>query len=265
MHHLLYRAFYSTLLVTCLSMNPSRASDSEQPVQQQVKDISPRVINAVHNPRRLSADVSRDVLRKPEKVLQFSDVKPGMRVLDFFSGGGYYAELLSYIVGEQGEVIAYNNKAYVNFANKQIQQHFANQRLPNVRQLTEEVNQLHLTPNSLDSIFMILAYHDIYFVDGNWPEIDSLRLRQQLFKALKPGGSLIIVDHHAPPLSPRSVANKLHRIDPELVKEELTEVGFNLVKYANFLYNAADDMEKPMFDPAIRGKTNRFVFMFRKP
>jgi len=230
-----------------------------------IQDISAEVRNAVNHPHRIPADVKRDKLRKPDKVIEFSGVKPGMRVFDFFAGGGYYTELLSYVVGSTGEVVSHNNNAYVQFTKKQIDQHLANNRLPNVTQLVSEVDELNLKANSFDSVFMILAYHDLYYQDNSWAKIDSLKLRKNLFRALKPGATVTLVDHHAAPGSPHTTGTSLHRIDPQIVVKEMEEVGFEWVKQANFLHNPSDDLHKPMFDSSIRGKTNRFVYLFRKP
>src|SRR5512145_406454 len=101
---------------------------------------------AIASPDRPEADRAQDERRKPRELLEFAGVAPGMRVFDAFSAGGYYTELLSRLVGEHGEVIAYNNAAYARFAAKGIATRYTGDRLPNVRRLTVEVEELELAP-----------------------------------------------------------------------------------------------------------------------
>jgi len=222
---------------------------------------------AVQNPGRTEADRARDANRKPAEVLEFLGIHSGMRVLDMFSGGGYYTELLSHVVGPEGRVIAHTNKAYVQFVGVEATNRYANNRLPNVDILLAENNELTLPPEAFDVEMMVLAYHDIYYVDpdNGWPAIDGPRLVETLYDGLKPGGILAVVDHRAAPDSPRETGNTLHRIDPDLVIKELGDAGFVLEASSDVLENPDDDLSLNMADPAVRGRTDRFVMRFRKP
>lgn len=222
---------------------------------------------AVDAPGRTDADRARDAGRKPAEVLAFFGIEPGMTVLDMFSGGGYYTELLANVVGPEGKVIAHTNSAYVQFVGDEATNRYANDRLPNVDILLAENNALRLPAGSFDAALMILAYHDIYYVDpdNGWPEIDGAMLVQELYSGLKPGGILGVVDHVAASGSPRETGNTLHRIDPAIVIEELEAAGFVLDGKSELLRNANDDHSLNMAAPEIRGKTDRFVLRFRKP
>ncbi|RYD82916.1 MAG: methyltransferase, partial [Sphingomonadales bacterium] len=57
---------------------------------------------------------------------------------------------------------------------------------------------------------------------------------------------------------------KLHRIDPAVVKADFAAAGFVLEAESPVLANPADDHSKLVFDPTARGRTDRFVFRFRK-
>jgi predicted methyltransferase len=61
------------------------------------------------------------------------------------------------------------------------------------------------------------------------------------------------------------VVEKLHRIDPATVRADFERAGFELEAQSDLLANPADDHSKNVFDPAIRGKTDRFLYKFRKP
>ena len=80
------------------------------------------------------------------------------------------------------------------------------------------------------------------------------------------GGIVGVIDHAATPGGdPRAIADKLHRIDPAVVKADFARAGFKLEAESDLLRVAADDRSKLVFDPAVKGNTDRFVMRFRKP
>jgi predicted methyltransferase len=241
-----------------------------QEAQQAAEDSTAAPVDyqaAVSNPNRPAADRARDADRKPAEVLAFFGIEPGMAVLDLFSGGGYYSELLSYVVGPEGRVVSHSNAAYLNFVGDEFNERHADGRLPNVEVLMAENNELELSADTFDAVLLILSYHDIYYADpeNGWPKIDGPKLLAQIYKGLKPGGVLGVVDHYAEAGSPRETGNSVHRIDPGIVISELELAGFVLDGKNQILRNMADDYSKIVFDPELRGKTDRFVLRFRKP
>lgn len=225
------------------------------------------IIAIIDHPQRPEFDRKRDENRHPDEVLGFYDVRPGMTILDVFSGGGYYTELFSIAVGKSGKVIAHNNQAYTHYVKKTLAKRYTEDRLQNVTPVIQEANQLDVAANSVDMAFLILAYHDIYYnpKKGNWPKIDHDEFLARIYKALKPGGILGIIDHNALPGSPNTTGHSLHRIDVDLVIKQVRNSGFVLKERAYFLENDSDDLAKHMYAPEIRGKTSRFVLKFIKP
>lgn len=220
---------------------------------------------AVEHPDRPTADRSRDAGRRPADILRFMQIQPGQTVLDLFAGGGYYTELLAHQVGSEGRVISHNNQAYLDYARDELETRFAEGRLANVTRLTSEANDLALEPESIDRVMMVLAYHDLYFEPGNgsWPNIDGPALLETLCQALRPSGILGVIDHVAAAGSPQETGNTLHRIDPELARTEIEASGcFRLDASSDVLRNPEDDLARPMNDPQVRGRTDRFVFRF---
>jgi predicted methyltransferase len=223
---------------------------------------------ALASPDRPAADIAQDERRKSREVLAFLGVKPGMRVMDVFSAGDYNTELLARAVGVKGQVIAYNNPPYARFAQKGIAARYADDRLGNVRQLTAEVAELELAPATLDAALFVMSYHDLYWrpADGSWNATSADVLLQKLFRALKPGGVVVVQDHVARPGGDAAaVVDKLHRIDPDLVKRDFERAGFAFDGSSDVLAQASDDHTKLVFDEAIRGQTDQFVYRFRKP
>jgi predicted methyltransferase len=223
---------------------------------------------AIASPDRPKSDLEQDPRRKPQQVLEFAGVAPGMHVIDVFSAGGYYTELLARTVGATGQVIAYNNPPYASFAAKAIVERYAGDRLSNVKQVTCTIEELDLVPASLDLAIFVMSYHDLYWRpdDGSWPTTDPILLLRKLYAALKPGGVVMVEDHVANPGGdPSQVVADLHRIDPSVVKRDFDEAGFVFDGQSRVLANPEDDHTKLVFDEAIRGKTDRFLFRFRKP
>ena len=229
---------------------------------------SAAIAAAIASADRPEADRAQDEHRRPAEFLEFAGIAPGMRVLDAFAAAGYYTELLSRTVGSDGAVVAYNNPAYARFAAKGIATRYAGDRLPNVQQLTLDVDKLELAPRSLDAAIFVMSYHDLYWrpADGSWTPTDPMQLLRQLHAALQPGGVVVVQDHVAAPGGDTAeVVDKLHRIDPEVVRRDFQRAGFVLEAESALLAHPDDDHTKQVFDPAIRGKTDQFLFRFRRP
>lgn len=223
--------------------------------------------DALASPSRLEADAARDAGRKPGEVLEFFGIGPDMVVLDMFSGGGYYAEIISGVVGKDGRVVAHSNTAYLKFVGDEFKARHAEGRLPNVDVLMAENNELTLDAKQFDAITMVLSFHDTYWIspEENWPEFDHPKLYAELFDALKPGGILGVVDHNAAPGSPAETGGTVHRIDRAIAVADFEAAGFVLDAESDILRNPEDDYSKGVFAPGIRGNTDRFVLRFKKP
>ena len=230
-------------------------------------EISEAVAAAVANPQRPAEDIKKDAGRKPDQVLAFFSIKPGMTVLDLFSGGGYYTEMLNSVVGEDGKVIAHTNEAYIPFSGEIYQKRYVDGRLAQAETIIAEADDLELKENSLDAAMLVLTWHDFLYADekGGWHAINEALLIDKLCKAMKPGGVLGLIDHAANSGGePEQVAKDLHRIDPQVVRDAFAKSCFSLDAEAEFLRNSNDDHTLAVFDKSIRGKTDRFVFRFVK-
>jgi predicted methyltransferase len=222
---------------------------------------------AVTADARPDADKKRDADRKPGRTLEFFKIQPGQSVLDVAAGGGYYTELAARAVGPSGSVTAFNVPAEVGFVGKQIAERNYAKRLPNVTELTAEANDVDFGDNKYDRILFVQGYHDLYLPEGQgWKLIDAPAFRKKLYRALKPGGVLGVVDHVAATGAPEAeTAVKLHRIDPKNIIVELEATGFRHQAFGGFLRNTTDKHDLTVFDPKVRGKTDQVVLKFRKP
>lgn len=260
-------AVTTTLLVACgKHAGETQAAPGEAAAANNVADTAIYAA-AVANPRRSDTDRARDASRKPDAVLAFCGIQPGMRVLDLFSGGGYYSEILAHVVGDDGKVMAHSNQAYLGFVGDEFNARYADNRLPNVEILMAENNELQLDADSFDAVMMVLSFHDLYYAapEQGWPKIDAARLLAELHKGLQAGGRLCVIDHYAESGAARETGGTLHRIDPGIVVREVQQAGLELEAKSDMLRNMHDDHAKSVFDASVRGRTDRFVLRFRKP
>jgi predicted methyltransferase len=210
--------------------------------------------------------IALDAGRKPVEVLKFLGLKRGDRVLDVMAGGGYYSEIIGNAIGRKGHVLAEAEIANVDTNSPEWAALIA--RVPNVEILDQAPGDLKLPPNSIDFTLMHLVYHDTYWESAKdkFARIDPALFLKRIYAATRPGGIVGVVDSIASPGGDtRAVVDKLHRIDPAVVRADFAAAGFRLEAESALLANPADDHSKLVFDPAIRGKTDRLVYRFRKP
>ena len=224
------------------------------------------IADALANPARSDADRERDVRDKPQEVLTLSGFKRGMVIADIFGGGGYYSEILSQVVGAKGQIRLINNAAYDRYAKKGLTTRLADNRLPNVSYEVSAPEAMKLGDKTLDGALIVMSYHDLYVVDiaDGWPAIDAPQFIDQIVTALKPGGKLLIVDHAAREGSGKTDTQKLHRIEEKFAIEDFKSHGLQFVGSLPDLKNSNDDHSLNVFDAAIKGKTDRFVHVYKK-
>jgi predicted methyltransferase len=227
--------------------------------------IPPYIVTAVANPGRSEMVRARDPARKPAELLAFSEIKPGDKVGDLIPGGGYFTGLFSLVVGPKGHVYSIWPQEYVKVDAEEIsnvKSGSTDPRFSNVTILIEPAAAF-AAPESLDLVFTSQNYHD--YSDPFMGPTDTSLLNNAVFKALKPGGVYMIVDHVAETGSGLRDTNTLHRIDPAVVKAQVTAAGFTYEGESLVLHNPNDPHTAKVFDPAIRGHTDQFAYKFRKP
>jgi predicted methyltransferase len=221
---------------------------------------------AVADPSRPEEDRQRDENRKPAETIRFAGIKPGERIAELIPGKGYFTRILSKVVGPSGRVYAVSPPRRPNAAPDSPDPSAATSAIasdPHYSNVSVQVVTLAQVklPEPVDLIWTSQNYHDVH----NVANIDITAFNKSVFDALKPGGSYIILDHTAAAGSGARDTSTLHRIDPEIVKKEALEAGFVFVGESKILHNSADTHTLPVFDPAIRGKTDQFILKFRRP
>lgn len=226
-----------------------------------------KITAAVAAKTRPAEMVARDAARKPAEVLAFLDLQQGDAVLDFFAGGGYYSELIGRAVGPKGSVIAFEPAGFYRTEKQKADWAALVARTPNVRVMPLPIQSFDAAPNSFDRALLHLVYHDLYWESAqyNIPRMDPDAILAKLYRSIKPGGTIVVIDHAGPTGDTRAIVEKTHRIDPETVKADFIRAGFVLDSESDMLRTPGDDMTKSVFDPEVRGKTDRFVLRFKRP
>jgi len=215
---------------------------------------------------RAGDNVKLDESRKPAEVLQFFGLQSGMQAIDMFGGNRYWAEIMAPAVGPKGHVTVWEP---AQFYDKDSQEKFAafQQKTPNTHLIVTPFEALALPANSYDFMMINLNYHDFYWESAKYgvKHMDPDALLKTVYASMKPGGIVGVIDHVGNAGDTRETVEKFHRIDPAVVKADFERAGFKLEAESDILRNPADDHSLLVFNPQIRGKTDRFVYKFRKP
>ena len=211
------------------------------------------------DPRRLETEVARDPLRKPAEMLAFAQIGPGDVVADIRPEEGYFTRLFAPAVGETGKVYAFVPNQTAGRENA-----FADtlaSTYPNVSRVTGALETLSFD-RPLDVVFMGEEYHDFTIPRFG---VDVAAMNAAVFAALKPGGLYVILDHQAADGAGISVAGTLHRIEAAELRRQVEAAGFIFDGESDAVRVPSDDHTLSVFDESIRGRTDRFVYRFRKP
>jgi predicted methyltransferase len=237
-----------------------REAEPPRPFSQAALD------EALADPSRKEQREAADARRKPGPLIALAGVKPGDKVLDLIPGSGYWTRIFSKVVGPQGKVYAVWPQAYARFAMGNV---------ADLRKLSADkyygniVTQVQPSavlsaPEPLDVVWTSQNYHD-YPDEYMGKDADPNMLNKTVFKILKVGGTYMIIDHMAKPGRGMADTEKLHRIDPATVRQQVEAAGFKFAGESKVLNNPADPLDIPVFDKSIRGRTSQFAYKFVKP
>ena len=225
--------------------------------------IPPNVAQAVSDTARPPADRDLDAARKPAELLDFVGIAPGQKIVDVFPGP-YFDRMFSTAVGPTGKVFMFIPTEAVKVKDapdlptgtKPFADH------PNIVVQQSPINAFSV-PESVDVVWIRQNYHDLY--DPFMGPADVPAFNKSVFKALKPGGLYIVIDHSGPDGTGLASTNTTHRIDAAVVKRDMAAAGFVFEGESDTLRNPADPRTALVFDKSIRGHTDQFVYKFRKP
>jgi predicted methyltransferase len=238
------------------------------PLAAQAQRGAPDFAAAVSAPGRPEAAVALDAVRRPADVLRWAGLRRGMRVLDYFMGSGYYAEIMARAVGPTGSVTGWNTPFFAGRPAIRDGLAAIRQRQSNTAFISSPSTAISLPDAAYDFVMLHLVYHDAYFESAQFqlPRIDPNTVTGALFRATRPGGTVVVIDHVAVPgRDTRAEVEATHRILPETIRADFERAGFVFDGETDMLRNPQDDRSVNVFNPSIRGRTDRVAYRFRRP
>ena len=208
------------------------------------------------------------VRAKQSELIQFARVDAAATVIDVYPGDGDWTRVFSDVVGPEGRVYSFVPAEVAHFKNDPVGLMRALVKEPgreNVEAVSADLVALTAVTLPADVVWLHLFYHDLHTALIKDKGATAGAFNRAVYDALKPAGRYVIVDHAAAAGSGTSDAQPLHRIDPISVREEVEATGFVLDGESSVLANKDDAHAIKIFDPSIKGKTDRFAYRFVKP
>jgi predicted methyltransferase len=210
-------------------------------------------------PDRSEADRQNDKRRYPAKMLAFTGVKPGMKVLDVMAVAGYSSELLARSVGPTGVVYAQDSEETVDRVKDRFNARAQSPAVKNLVRVTRNYDD-PIPPDvrDLDLVTIFFSYHDLTFMG-----VDRAMMNKKIFAALKPGGFFVVADHSAKAGDGTTVGKTFHRIEESALRQEVEAAGFKVVAEGDFLRHPEDTRDVIVFKAPT--PIDEFVLKFQKP
>jgi predicted methyltransferase len=283
-------ALIANAVVLLLGRHATEAEPASPPLS------SAQIIEILSSPDRTAADRTNDLRRKPEQMLGFIGIHPGIVALDLSAAGGYTTELLARSIGLAGKVYGQSQPRDPNQAPTSSSVPEGNSRpnlapaaapaappaapRPSPVALADRDARLHEAgipaapivalsrpfedpvPSDLaeqiDLVTLMFNYHDLGHLG-----VDRAAMNRAVFRALKPGGLYVIADHAGRPGTGISESGTLHRVEEAFLRQEVEAAGFKLAEEGKFLRNPNDPKDKNTPDPP--QPKDEFVLKFVRP
>jgi predicted methyltransferase len=205
---------------------------------------------------------------KQSELIRFARVDAGSTVIDVYPGGGDWTRLFSEVVGPDGRVYSFVPGEVAHFKNDPVGLMRTLASEPgreNVEVVSADLVAMPEVTQPADVLWLHLFYHDLHTALMQAKGATAAHFNRAVYERLKPGGFYVIVDHAAAAGAGANDAQSLHRIDPASVRQEVEAAGFMLDAESNIVLNKDDPHSMKVFDPSIKGKTDRFAYRFVRP
>jgi predicted methyltransferase len=168
----------------------------------------------VERGQRIFESESREIFRLHDELIEALELRPGMDVGDIGSGTGLFLEGLSKAVGDQGHVYAVDLTPHFV---EHLEQRAAEDGLDNVSAVQCTERSVELPPGSIDLAFLCDVYHHFEYPQSSLASILS---------AMRPGGTLVVVDFERIPGVSRPWLLDHVRADKATFRAEIEQAGF---------------------------------------
>ena len=213
---------------------------------------------------RTDAERARDRNRRAGRALAFMGLEDDMKVFEFGPGGGWYTKILAPVLKDRGElIVGYPEEWLADLGDLRSAPQYEKVREVDMamgwdeEQLAYTFEEIDFEASKLDMFLNIRNYH-------NLSEDDRAAFNKAVFKALKRGGTFVVIDHTRRHMQPDDYEN-WRREDPVKVLTEIQDAGFALEKYSPMFYRPDDTLQYEVGRKTVTGNTDRFFFVFRKP
>ena len=203
---------------------------------------------ALSHKDRPAEDKQRDSNRKAAQVLQLLDIKPGIKIVDYLAGRGYYTELFARVLNGDGHLYSVRGR-------------LAKRQLGDFDNITvlQDITLAELDQR-VDRIFTALNYHDLI----NRKQVDRQKVLKKMYDSLNAGGYVMVIDHNTAPGVGASETKSKHRVENTFVLNEFLKAGFVLDASPTLLANPSDNFDLDVWQESTKGQTDRFIYRFRK-
>jgi len=204
---------------------------------------------------------------KLSELIQFAHVHAGSTIIDVYPGDGDWTRLFSDVVGPEGRVFSFVPAEVAHFKNDPVGKMQTLATEPgreNVEAVSADLVAMPEVTQNADVLWLHLFYHDLHTALAQAKGATAAQFNRVVYEQLNPGGYYVIVDHAAAVGLGTSVAQSLHRIEPAAVREEVEAAGFVLDAESSLLAKSDDPHSIKVFDPSIKGETDRFAYRFLK-
>lgn len=205
---------------------------------------------------------------KLSELIRFAHVDTGSTVIDVYPGDGDWTRIFSDVVGPKGRVYSFVPAEVADFKNDPVGRMRMLAKEPgreNVQAVSADLVAMPEATQPADVLWLHLFYHDLHTKLIGAKGATATDFNRAVYERLKPGGYYVIVDHAAAAGAGTSDAQSLHRIDPASVRKEVEAAGFVLDAESTMLAKKNDPHSIKVFDPSIKGETDRFAYRFVKP
>jgi predicted methyltransferase len=213
---------------------------------------------------RTDAERARDGNRRADRALAFMGLEDDMKVFEFGPGSGWYTRILAPVLQERGElIVGYPEEWLADLGDLRTAPQYEKVREVDMSmgwdedELVYTFEEIDFESSKLDMFLNIRNYH-------NLSEEDRAAFNKAVFKALKRGGTFVVIDHTRRHMQPDDFEN-WRREDPVKVLTEIQQAGFELEKYSGMFYRPDDTLQYEVGRKTVTGNTDRFFFVFRKP
>ena len=234
---------------------------------------------AVAAKTRTPANVERDTYRHPVDTLAFFGVKPTDTVVEFSPGGGWYTEILAPMVKTRGRYYALVNASGAEGATKLLDGKRADfGPKASVATIDPATGTSTVPAGTAD---VVLTFRNVHNLLMSRDPTTGQKVFAAFYAALKPGGTLGVVDHRLPEEMDTAKEKSSGYVKRSTVVRLAQAAGFELAGESQVNANPRDDHDHPggvwSLPPNLRlgeqdrasyvaiGESDRMTLKFRKP